>query len=79
MFSPRRHRGRTETSRLMTQKEIVGWKDAWTLEDYVRALLKDGKRSQHPDFQALFVAFGRDRVIEIAKRLLEAEKASGIE
>lgn len=63
----------------MGQKEIIGWKDAWTLEDYVRALLKDGKRSQHPDFQALFVAFGKERITEMAKRLLEAEKPSGAE
>lgn len=52
----------------------MDWTEAWTLEDYVRSLLRDGKRSHHPAFQALFAAFGKDRIVKIAKRLLEEMK-----
>lgn len=55
-----------------------GWKDAWTLRDYVASLLRDGKRSQHADFQALFTAFGKERVTAIAKEILDKpEKGDG--
>lgn len=41
---------------------------------YIESLLLDGKRSQHPDFQVLFNVFGREKVIAIAKEILEREK-----
>lgn len=49
------------------------WPEAWTLTDYIGSLLKDGKRSQHEDFQILFLVFGKDKITEIAKRLLDAK------
>lgn len=44
------------------------------LEKYIELLLKDGKRSQHEDFQILFGLFGKERVTKIAKEFLELEK-----
>lgn len=47
-----------------------------TLEDHIQGLLRDGKRSQHEDFKLLFRVYGRDKIVEIAKRFLEQEKAA---
>lgn len=56
-----------------------GWNEAWTLNDYVKSLLKDGKRSQHPDFQRLFLVFGEAKIREIAEKLLKEEaKGKGL-
>jgi predicted CopG family antitoxin len=45
-----------------------------TLNDYIRDLLLQGKRSTHPDFEILFRIFGKDHITEIAKTLLKEEK-----
>jgi hypothetical protein len=45
-----------------------------TLQDYVRTLLKDGKSSKHEDFQTLFRVFGKERVVAMAKEILDQEK-----
>lgn len=44
---------------------------------YIRTLLKDGKRSQHEDFQVLFRLFGKEKVTEIAKEELRKMKNEG--
>lgn len=49
-------------------------KDWTTLEDYVLSLLKDGKRSNHPDFQSLFLIYGKAKVTEMAQKLLRKER-----
>lgn len=50
-------------------------KSEWaSLKDYIRILLKDGKRSEHPNFKLLFLIYGREKVIELAKEVLEEEK-----
>jgi len=49
------------------------WTEAFTLDDYVRKLLKDGKRSKHEDFQRLFLMLGEKKIREIAARLLAEE------
>lgn len=51
----------------------------WNLEKYVEALLKDGKRSQHEDFQILFRVFGKQRIVKIATELLDKEKKEDVQ
>jgi hypothetical protein len=46
----------------------------YQLPEYIESLLKDGKRSQHEDFQVLFRVFGKDRIVKLAKEILEKEK-----
>jgi len=53
----------------MTQQQLF-----ITLDEYVEKLLKEGKRSQHPDFQLLFSVYGKDKITEMAKRILSKEK-----
>jgi len=51
--------------------------EAWTqIEDYIESLLKDGKRSQHEDFQTLFriLPKHKERIILFAKEYLKREK-----
>lgn len=45
-----------------------------TLRDYVEELLKQGKRSKHPDFQTLFEIYGKDKIVDMAREILEKEK-----
>lgn len=52
-----------------------GWNEAWTLNDYIESLLRDGKRSQHPDFQALFIAFGEQRIRDLVSKIMAQMKA----
>lgn len=52
-------------------RENITWKQAITLQRYVKSLLRDGKRSQHPDFQTLFRLYGQDRIVTMAKQALE--------
>lgn len=56
--------------------QFAPWGDAWTLEDYVRSLLTQGKRSQDPEFQILLNVFGKEKITLLAKRLLETEGKS---
>lgn len=60
----------------------------WTeLKEYVEALLKDGKRSQHEDFQVLFRIFGEEKIrkmvdgilaeLKLRKAELESERGQG--
>jgi hypothetical protein len=54
--------------------------DEWTpIFEYVESLLKDGKRSQHEDFQTLFrILPGKKKeIVEYAKSFLEKEKLAG--
>lgn len=48
--------------------------DWFQLSDYVEKLLRDGKRSQHEDFQMLFGVFGEERITKMAKEMLEKWK-----
>lgn len=55
-------------------------KSEWaSLKDYIRILLKDGKRSEHKDFRLLFLIYGKDKVTEIAKEVLNEEKKSELD
>lgn len=45
-----------------------------TLREYVDSLLLDGKRSQHEEFKLLFTAFGKEKIVALAKELLEMHK-----
>lgn len=56
----------------MTQQQLF-----ITLDEYVEKLLKDGKRSNHPDFQLLFRVYGKEKITEIARRILQREKDEG--
>ena len=48
-----------------------------TLQDYVRTLLQEGKRSTHPDFQKLIGLYGKEKISEIARAVLkELEKVA---
>lgn len=49
------------------------WSHSKTLEQYIRSLLKSGKRSQDPAFQHLFAAFGKEKVTRIARNLLAVD------
>lgn len=53
----------------MTQQQLF-----ITLDEYVEKLLKEGKRANHPDFQLLFSVYGKDKIVAMAKRILEKEK-----
>jgi hypothetical protein len=48
--------------------------DWFTLRDHVRNLLRDGKRSQHEDFQTLFQVWGKERITKMAQEILKEEK-----
>jgi len=58
----------------MTKPDNYSADDWATIDVYIESLLKDGKRSQHPEFQLLFAIFGKDRITKIAKAILEKEK-----
>jgi predicted CopG family antitoxin len=45
-----------------------------TLNDYIRELLLQGKRSTHPDFEILFRIFGKEHITEMARAILKEEK-----
>lgn len=49
-------------------------KEWMTLREYVDSLLLDGKRSQHEEFKLLFTAFGKEKIVALAKELLEMHK-----
>lgn len=51
--------------------EELTLKSVESFRNYVRELLKDGKRSQHEDFQILFRFFGESKISEIAKEELK--------
>ena len=51
------------------------WNKTLTLRDYVLTLLRDGKRANHPDFGPLFMVYGRDKIVDMAKELLAEERA----
>lgn len=54
------------------------WSQSSTLEDYVRKLIDEGKRSQSEEFQTLFRVFGEHRIRDIAtKYVLEKRQARG--
>ena len=48
------------------------------LEEYIENLLREGKRSQHDDFQILFrlLPKKKDEIVKIAKDILERDKNS---
>lgn len=49
-------------------------KDWLKLEDYIHFLLDEGKRSGHSDFHILFKIYGKDKIVEMAKKYLESRK-----
>jgi hypothetical protein len=53
------------------------WSQATTLEDYIRTLLKEGKRSKDPEFQTLMRIYSKREpsIAETARRILQEEKA----
>lgn len=51
----------------------MSW-DGITLAEHIENLLRDGKRSQHPDFQTLFTVYGKDKVVAMAKEILDRLK-----
>lgn len=51
-----------------------GWGKSLTLRDYIKALLLDGKRSQHEDFQKLFAIYGKDKITLLAHEILKELK-----
>lgn len=53
------------------KKATDGLKIVDSFRAHVRSLLRDGKRSQHEDFQLLFRVFGKEKVTAIAKEELE--------
>jgi hypothetical protein len=64
---------RSEPKEQMETQKTLDW---FLLKDYVEDLLKDGKRSQHEDFQMLFRIFGEERITKMAKEILESWKAA---
>ena len=44
---------------------------ATTLEKYIEGLLKEGKRGGHEQFQQLFRIYGKEKVTDIAKPILD--------
>lgn len=42
-----------------------------TLRDHVRALLLEGKRSNHDDFKLLFDVWGESKIREMAQEVLK--------
>lgn len=52
-------------------------KEGVTLEQYVELLLRQGKRSQDEDFKTLMRVYGRQKIIDMAKAILEREKLNG--
>jgi hypothetical protein len=47
---------------------------AMSLDAYVASLLNDGKRSEHPDFQALFHFWGKGYITKMAVAHLNADR-----
>lgn len=53
-------------------QEIVKRNTNWSgLEDYIRTMLLDGKRIEHPDFQMLSRIYSTERIQSIIDRELE--------
>ena len=53
-------------------------KNRVTLREYIRELLKDGKRREHEDFQRLIRLFGDEHITKLAKEVLKEEKAKDV-
>lgn len=54
-------------------------KERVTLKEYVRGLLKDGKRREHEDFQRLIRLYGDEHITKLAKEVLKEEKEKDVE
>lgn len=52
----------------------MGEKEYVELRDYIELLLKQGKRGNHSDYAILFKIFGKEKIVEIAKDILQREK-----
>ncbi len=44
----------------------------------IKFYLQQGKRGDHKDFQILFMLFGKEKITEIAKRILKEEKKNKV-
>lgn len=52
----------------------IDWKDAITLREHILELLRQGKRSEHPDFLALMKIYGKSKITAIAREILKELK-----
>lgn len=47
----------------------------FNLSEYVEMLLKQGKRSQDPEFKTLMLIYGREKIVEMAKEWLQRDES----